>query len=319
MASIVVLDGFALNPGDLSWDPLTSLGRCAIYERTPPEEVLQRATEAEILLTNKTPLPESILRELPSLRFVGVLATGYNIVNVRAARQRGIPVANVPAYSTESVAQLVFAHLLNLTHHVEHHAQTVREGRWSAAKDFCYWDTPLIELGGLTMGIVGYGRIGRATARIARAFGMELLAHSPDRAQVEREAVAWVGLDELFRRSDVISLHCPLTADTEGLVNRHRLELMKPSAFLINTSRGPLVDEAALADALAEGTIAGAGLDVLALEPPPSTNPLIASEACFITPHLAWATKAARERLLASAAANVRAFLEGSPINVVNG
>ena len=317
-ALIVVLDGHTLNPGDLSWEPLTSLGRCAIYERTAPGEVVPRACEAEIVLTNKTPLQREALAGLPRLKFVGVLATGYNVVDVRAARERGISVANVPAYSTESVAQLVFAHLLNLTHHVADHSRTVRDGRWSASRDFCYWDTPLIELRGLTMGVIGYGRIGSATGRIARAFGMQVLAHTRDQARVLEEGVQWASLDDVFRHSDVVSLHCPLTAETEGLVNRHRLRLMKPSAFLINTSRGPLVDEAALAEALAEGTLAGAGLDVLSSEPPPASNPLLCAPSCVITPHIAWATKAARERLLASAAANVRAFLEGSPINVVN-
>jgi glycerate dehydrogenase len=319
MASIVVLDGYTLNPGDLSWEPLTSLARCAIYERTVESDIVQRASEAEIVLTNKTPLPRETLAQLPHLRFVSVLATGFNIVDVRAARERGIPVANVPAYSTDSVAQLVFAHLLNLTHHVDHHARSVQAGEWSAARDFCYWETPLIELKGLTMGIIGYGRIGAATTRIARAFGMEVLAHDPDRTHVQGDGVEWAALDDVFRRSDVVSLHCPLTAETEGLVNRHRLGMMKSSAFLINTSRGPLVDEAALAEALAEGTLAGAGLDVLSVEPPPATNPLLSAPGCLITPHIAWATRAARERLLASAAANVQAFLQGSPINVVNG
>jgi glycerate dehydrogenase len=319
MASIVVLDGYTLNPGDLSWEPLTSLARCAIYERTVESDIVQRASEAEIVLTNKTPLPRETLAQLPHLRFVSVLATGFNIVDVRAARERGIPVANVPAYSTDSVAQLVFAHLLNLTHHVDHHARSVQAGEWSAARDFCYWETPLIELKGLTMGIIGYGRIGAATTRIARAFGMEVLAHDPDRTHVQGDGAEWAALDDVFRRSDVVSLHCPLTAETEGLVNRHRLGMMKSSAFLINTSRGPLVDEAALAEALAEGTLAGAGLDVLSVEPPPATNPLLSAPGCLITPHIAWATRAARERLLASAAANVQAFLQGSPINVVNG
>ena len=319
MASIVVLDGYTLNPGDLSWEPLTSLGRCAIYERTAPEDILQRAAEAEILLTNKTPIQRQTISQLPRLRYVGVLATGYNIVDVRAAREHGIPVANVPAYSTESVAQLVFAHLLNLTHHVDHHARTVREGRWSAAADFCYWDTPLIELKGLILGIVGYGRIGAATARIARAFGMRVLANDRTQARVEKDGLKWTPLDEVFRQSDVVSLHCPLTAETEGLVSRHRLTMMKPSAFLINTSRGPLVDETALAEVLGEGHLAGAALDVLSIEPPPLQNPLLSAPRCIITPHIAWATRAARERLLASAAANVRAFLERNPINVVNG
>ena len=318
-SSIVVLDGYTLNPGDLSWEPLTSLGRCAIYDRTATGDILRRAKEAEVLLTNKTPLTRESLADLPGLRFVGVLATGYNIVDVRAARERGIPVSNVPAYSTDSVAQLVFAHLLNLTHHVDHHARTVREGRWSSSEDFCYWDTPLIELKGLTLGIIGYGRIGAATARIGQAFGMHVLANDRSRTRVQTDGLEWTSLDEVFRRSDVVSLHCPLTAETEGIVSHHRLKMMKPSAFLINTSRGPLVDEVALAEALAEGKLAGAALDVLSVEPPPADHPLLTTPHCTITPHIAWATKAARGRLLAGAAANVRAFLEGNPINVVNG
>ena len=318
MASIVVLDGYTLNPGDLSWEPLTALGRCAIYERTDPSDILSRAAHADVVLTNKTPLSRETLAALPKLRFVGVLATGFNIVDVRAARERGIPVANVPAYSTDSVAQLVFAHLLNRTHHVAYHSRTVHEGRWSSSSDFCYWETPLLELAGLTMGIVGYGRIGSATARIAHAFGMRILVNTRDRNRVPEDQVEWTSLDDLFRRSDVISLHCPLTQETEAMVNSHRLRLMKPSAFLINTSRGPLVDERALAEALAEERLAGACLDVLSEEPPAESNPLLSAPRCVITPHIAWATKAARERLLTSAAANVRAFLDGSPINVVN-
>jgi glycerate dehydrogenase len=314
---IVVLDGFTLNPGDLSWDELMALGPCEVFDRTPPDQVAARAKDAQIILTNKTVLDAAVLRQLPRLKYIGVLATGYNVVDVNAARERKIPVTNVPAYSTASVAQMVFAHLLELTQHVGPHAQTVRDGRWTKSADFCYWDFPLIELNGLTMGIVGYGRIGRETAAVARAFGMKVLAHAPTPKPGAPEA-QFVALDELFRRSDVVSLHCPLTPQTQGLVNAQRLSLMKKTAFLINTSRGPLVDEPALADALNRGRIAGAGLDVLAAEPPAPDNPLLKAKNCHITPHIAWATRAARQRLMKTAVENVRAFLGGGRQNVVN-
>uniref|UniRef100_UPI00272EE6EC D-2-hydroxyacid dehydrogenase n=1 Tax=Geoalkalibacter sp. TaxID=3041440 RepID=UPI00272EE6EC len=262
------------------------------------------------------------LAQLPRLRYIGVLATGYNVVDVAAARERNILVTNVPAYSTASVAQLVFALLLELTQQVGHHARLVREGRWTAAADFCFWERPLVELDGLTLGIVGFGAIGRRVAGLARAFGMEVLVHTanPDRYRETREGqdVRFVGLDELFASADALTLHCPLTEETRNLVDARRLELMKPSAYLINTGRGPLVDEAALAAALNAGRIAGAGLDVLSVEPPTSANPLLQAANCFITPHIAWATRAARERLMATAVANVRAFLAGAPRNVVS-
>jgi len=314
---IVVLDGYTLNPGDLSWDELKALGACEVFDRTPPEQVISRAKDAEIILTNKTVLDGKILGQLPKLKYIGVLATGYNVVDVQAARRRHIPVTNVPTYGTPSVAQMVFAHVLELTQHVAHHAQTVRDGRWTKSADFCYWDFPLIELKGLTMGLVGYGRIGRETGAIAKAFGMKLLAVelAPKPGGPEAE---FVSLDDLFRRSDVVSLHCPLTPETKGLVNAQRLSLMKKTAFLINTSRGPLVEEQALADALNSGRIAGAGIDVLAVEPPPTTNPLLQAKNCHITPHIAWATRAARERLMKTAVDNVRLFLAGGGQNVVN-
>jgi glycerate dehydrogenase len=314
---IVVLDGYTLNPGDLGWDELEKLGSCKVFDRTPPDRVVARAKDAEIVLTNKTVLDAKILRRLPRLRYIGVLATGYNIVNVQAARERHIPVTNVPIYGTPSVAQMVFAHLLELTQHVAHHAQTVRRGRWSRSADFCYWDFPLIELKGLTMGIVGYGRIGRETGAVARAFGMRVLAVEPAPKPEGRE-VGFVSLEALFSRSDVVSLHCPLTRETQGLVNAERLALMKRTAFLINTSRGALVEEQALANALNSGEIAGAGLDVLAVEPPSADNPLLKAKNCFITPHIAWATRAARERLMKTAVENVRVFLAGGRRNVIN-
>ncbi len=313
---ITLLDAYTLNPGDLSWEPLLQLGDCRIYDRTPLEHVVSRAAGSEIVLTNKTVLSRASMEHLPELRYIGVLATGYNIVDVGAAKERGITVTNVPGYATTSVAQMVFAHLLNLTVGLGRHAGSVREGKWAASKDFCFWETPLLELDGMTMGIVGYGKIGRATARLACAFGMQVLV--TDRSQVPlspEEGIQRASLDDLFRLSDVVSLHCPLTAETQGMVNDRFLALMKPSAFLINTSRGPLIDEPALARALQEGRIAGAGLDVLSVEPPPPDHPLISAKHCYITPHIAWATRQARERLLNEVASNLWAFLAGSPRN----
>ena len=318
MPNIVVLDGHTLNPGDLSWDGLLALGDCRIHDRTPVEEVTARSVGAQILLTNKTPVQRSHIESLPDLRYIGVLATGYNIVDVAAASERRIPVANVPAYGTASVAQMTWALLLELTQQTGHHAQTVRDGRWAASPDFCYWDHPLIELDGLTLGIVGYGRIGQAVARLGQAFGMRIIASSSKPGRASGPGVAFVPVDQLFAESDVVSLHCPLTDETRGLVNATRLGLMKQTAFLLNTSRGPLIDEAALATALREGRIAGAGLDVLGVEPPAKGGPLIGAPRCFITPHIAWATHGARSRLLSVAVENLRAFLEGNPRHVVN-
>jgi glycerate dehydrogenase len=315
--NIVVLDGFTLNPGDLSWKELESLGPCAIYDRTRRADLLVRAAGAEILLTNKTELTDDSIRNLSQLKYIGVLATGTNVVDLAAARARGIPVTNVPAYGTKSVAQMTFALLLELAQHAGHHAQTVREGRWTRSADWCYWDRPLIELDGLTLGLVGFGRIGRAVAEIAAAFGMKVLACDPA-AKPASPAVRSVALETLFRESDVVSLHCPLTPLTRNLVNAERLATMKPTAFLLNTSRGPLVDAPALADALNSGRLAGAALDVLSAEPPPADNPLLSARNCLITPHLAWATRAARSRLMKIAVENVRAFLQGKPQNVVN-
>lgn len=314
---IVVLDGYALNPGDLSWADLKAFGSCEIYDRTPPGEVVSRASEAEIALTNKTELSRTHLEKLPLLKYIGVLATGTNIVDLAAARERNIVVTNVPAYGTKSVAQTTFALLLELTQHAGHHAETVRAGRWTRSPDWSYWDRPLIELDGLTMGIVGYGRIGSAVANLAEAFGMRVLAANPSR-KTGPASVEFVSLDDLFRRSDVVSLHCPLSASTRHLVNAERLGLMKPSAFLLNTSRGALVDEPALAAALNSDRLAGAGLDVLSQEPPPADNPLLTAKNCLITPHLAWATGAARARLMKIAIENVRSFLAGNPQNVVS-
>ncbi len=312
--NIVVLDGFTLNPGDLSWDELRQIGPCELHDRTPPDKIVERARDAEIVLTNKAPLASETLAQLPKLRYIGVLATGYNVIDVAAAKQRGIPVCNVPAYGTRSVAQHVFALILELTQHAGHHAQTVREGRWARSADWCYWERPLIELDGLTLGIVGLGRIGQAVAELGRAFGMKVIANSRSGTPgAER-----VALDDLLQRSDVISLHCPLTPETQGLINAQRLALLKPAAFLVNTGRGPLIVEADLAAALNEGRLAGAALDVLSVEPPLPDNPLLSAKNCLITPHIAWATRAARERLLSVAVGNVHSFLAGSPRNVVS-
>lgn len=315
---IVVLDGYTLNPGDLSWDGLYQFGEVELYNRTAPNDVLMRAKDAEIVLTNKTVLEENTIRKLIRTRYIGVLATGYNIVDVAAARERHIPVTNVPTYGTQSVAQMVFAHLLNLTQHVAAHANGVSRGKWSAGQDFCYWDYPLLELAGLNMGIVGFGRIGRAVARLAHAFDMNVLCYDLSLPGELPAGVQPVTLEELFRRADVSSLHCPLTPQTHHLVNRQRLALMQSTSFLINTSRGPLVDEQALAEALNSGQIAGAGLDVLSVEPPPPDHPLFNAKNCFITPHIAWATRAARNRLLQTVIENLKAFLDGKPQNVVN-
>ena len=315
--NIVVLDGHTLNPGDLSWTSLQALGDCMVYDRTGPDQTLQRASGAEILLTNKTVLSAAMLDQLPDCKYVGVLATGYNIVDTPTATRNGITVTNVPTYSTRSVAQMVFAHLLNLTQHVGDHARTVSEGKWSHAEDFCYWDYPLMELVDKTIGIVGLGRIGQATARLAQAFGMNVIGYDPSINAQKLANCTPVELDELFAISDIITLHCPLTDQNEGLVNAQRLAEMQPSAFLINTSRGPLIDQQALADALNNAQIAGAGLDVLCTEPPPHDNPLIGAKNCYLTPHISWATSEARARLLNTAVENLQTFIDGNPQNVV--
>lgn len=315
---IVVLDGHALNPGDLSWDEIRACGELSVHPRTPAAEIIARAAGAEVLLTNKTPLDAATFTALPALRYVGVVATGYNVVDVRAARARGVVVSNAPGYGTDSVAQHAFALLLELAARTGHHAATVAEGRWARCPDYCYWDHPVLELSGGTMGIVGYGRIGRATARIAAAFGMNVIAHAPRPPAGGDGVVRFIDADTLFREADVVSLHCPLTPENTGLVDARRLALMKPTAYLINTSRGPLVNETDLAAALNSGRIAGAGLDVLSVEPPAADHPLFTARNCVITPHLAWASVAARRRLLGIVAANLRAFIDGTPANVVS-
>jgi len=318
--TIVILDGHTANPGDLSWAEIEAIGSCTVHPRTAATDVVRRGGDADVILTNKTVLSREMIAELPRLKCIGVLATGYNVVDVAAARERGIPVCNVPEYSTPNVAQAVFALLLELTNQTGHHARTVREGRWTTAADFCYWDGELVELAGLTLGLVGYGRIGRAVAGIGRAFGMHVLAYRRTVGPGAGDGLAtMVDLDTLLRASDVVSLHCPLTPETHHLISERTLGLMKPSAFLINTSRGPLVDEPALAAALDGGRLAGAGLDVLSVEPPPAANPLLNARHCLITPHIAWATRNARRRLIAETAANIREFVAGRPRHVVNG
>lgn len=315
---IVILDGYAANPGDLSWEEMKQLGNCVIYDRTSPAEVLERSRGAEILLTNKTVLNADTINALPNLRYIGVLATGFNIVDTEAAKAREVIVTNIPAYSTDSVAQMVFAHLLNICQQVQHHSEEVRKGRWSNNPDFCFWDTPLIELRGKKMGIVGLGHTGSRTARIAIAFGMEVYAYTSKSSFQLPHEIKKMELDELFSECDVISLHCPLTPDTREIINASRLSLMKSTAILINTGRGPLVNEQDLADALNEGRIYAAGLDVLNQEPPHADNPLLTARNCYITPHIAWASTAARERLMQIAVENVKAYIEGKTMNVVN-
>ncbi len=314
---IVVLDGHTLNPGDLTWAGIERFGEFTLYERSRPAEVLDRVRGAAVVFTNKVVLNEAVFANNPDLKYVGVMATGYNIVDVEAARKQGVLVANVPDYGTVAVAQMTFALLLELSQHVGHHAETVREGRWSKSSDFCYWDYPLVELHGQVLGIIGFGRIGQAVARIAKAFGMVVLAVA--RKPIDPvHGVRQVDLDELFSQCDVISLHCPLSAENRGMINATRLKQMKKTAFLINTARGPLVNESDLADALAEGCIAGAALDVLAVEPPPATNPLLHAKNCLVTPHIAWATHAARRRMMRILEENLERFVQGTPQNVVN-
>jgi glycerate dehydrogenase len=314
---IVVLDGYTLNPGDLSWEELRALGECEIFERSAPAEVIRRLHNADAALTNKVPITGEMMESLSGLKYIGVTATGFNIVEVQRAKERGITVTNVPAYGTDSVAQATFALLLELTNRVGHHAQSVREGRWSRCPDFSFWDYPLVELSGLTIGIVGYGRIGRQVGRIAQAFGMRVIA-TQNRPKPPEEGVRIVDLDTLLRESDVVTLHCPLTAETKGLINSDRIRIMKPGAFLLNTSRGPLIVEKDLAEALHARRIAGAGLDVLAVEPPADGSLLFNAPNCYITPHQAWATRAARQRLMEVSVANLASFKNGHPQNVVN-
>lgn len=310
---IVVLDGYAANPGDLSWAPLEALGELTVYDRTPADQIAARIADAELVLTNKAVLSRELIAGAKKLKYIGVLATGYNVVDVAAAKELGVVVTNIPAYSTDSVAQLVFALLLEICHNVGHHSQAVHAGRWSANADFCFWDTPLIELAGKTMGIVGYGRIGHKVAEIARCFGMNVIAWT--RTPRDPECVS---LDELLARSDVISLHCPLFPETKNLINRDTIAMMKDGVILINTSRGPVVNDTDLREALESGKVYAAGADVSTVEPIPADSPLLGAKNMFLTPHIAWATFEARERLMDIAVKNVEAFLSGAPVNTVN-
>src|SRR5690606_17561321 len=308
---IVVLDGYCLNPGDLSWADLEKYGQLTVYDRTQEHEIVERAIDADVILTNKVPIRAEVLDRLPNLSYIGVLATGYNIIDTEHAKQRGVVVTNVPGYSTYSVVQLTFALLLELCHRVQRHSDSVREGKWANSSDFCYWDYPLVELLDKTIGIIGFGDIGQKVADAASTFGMNVIAHSRTLTdQLHRANFTWASSDELLTESAVVSIHCPLTPQTKGLINAETLAKMKRSAFLVNTSRGPVVVEEDLAAALNQGTIAGAGIDVLTTEPPASDNPLFMANNCLITPHIAWATKEARKRLMSNVVNNLVAYLD---------
>ena len=315
---IVILDGHAVNPGDLSWDFLNKYGEVTVYERTPVEEVAKRIGDADIVLTNKSPITEENLEVCPNINLVSVLATGYNVVDCKATQKRGIPVCNVPDYGTAAVAQFTFAMLLDLCHKVAYHAQTVRDGKWCACPDFCYWDTPQMELAGKTMGIIGFGRIGRAVGKIAKAFGMNVIAYNRSQCTEGKAIGSYVNLEELLSTADVISLHCPLTAENTGMINSETIAKMKDGAILINTARGPLIDEAAVAKALACGKLRAAACDVVSAEPMAENNPLKTAPNCIVTPHMAWAPIESRMRIQDCTERSIQAFLAGSPINTVN-
>lgn len=316
---IVVLDGYTENPGDLSWGGFEALGTFSCYDRTPAAEAVARIGDAEIVITNKTPITRAVLEACPNMKYVGVLATGYNVVDVAAAKEHGVAVTNIPTYGTDSVAQFAFAMLLEICHHVQHHSDAVHEGRWEHNIDWCFWDYPLIELAGKTMGIIGYGRIGQATGRLAQAFGMKVLANDTyQNPALVNENCRYVDRDELFRESDVIALHCPLFPDTEGIINRDTIAKMRDGVIILNNSRGPLIVEQDLADALESGKVAAAAVDVVSTEPIRGDNPLLSAKNCLITPHISWAPKESRERLMNIAVDNLRAFLDGKPVNVVN-
>jgi glycerate dehydrogenase len=316
---IVVLDGYTLNPGDLTWDRLKGIGDLTVYDRTPADKILERIGDAEIVFTNKTPLTKETFAQLPDIKYVGVLATGYNVVDVDAAKAHGIKVTNIPTYGTAAVAQFTFALLLELCHHVGEHSQAVKKGDWTNCPDFCFWNYPLIELAGKTMGIIGFGRIGQSVAKIAQALGMKVLANdSYQNRELENETLRYAELDELLVKSDVISLHCPLFESTKGIINKCSIARMKDGVLLVNTSRGPLVVEEDLAEALNSGKVAGAAVDVVSSEPIRKDNPLLGAKNCIITPHIAWAPRESRERLMNIAVDNLEAFLKGMPVNVVN-
>ncbi len=318
---IVILDGYTENPGDLSWEGFEKLGDVTVYDRTPLNdnaEIIKRIGDAEVVYTNKTPLPKEVFEACPSIKFVGVLATGYNVVDVATAKEKGIPVSNIPTYGTAAVAQFAMALLLEICHHVGHHSQTVFEGKWQNCPDWCYWDYPLMELAGKTFGVIGFGRIGQDTAKIAKAMGMNIIAYDEYESDSGKAIGEYVTLDELLAKSDVISLHCPLFPSTEGIINKANIAKMKDGVIILNTSRGPLVVEQDMADALNSGKVGYAGLDVVSSEPIKAENPLLKAKNCIITPHIAWAPKESRGRLMDIAVANLQAYADGSPVNVVN-
>ncbi len=318
---IVILDGYTENPGDLSWAELEKLGELTVYDRTDvndPAEIISRIADAEVAITNKTPISAATMDACKNLKYIAVLATGYNVVDVKAAKERGIPVSNVPTYGTAAVGQFAIAMLLEICHHVAHHSQTVFDGKWNACPDWCYWDYPLIELDGKTMGIIGFGRIGQQTGRIAKAMGMNILAYDSFPTDSGRAIAQYVDLDTLLRSSDVIALHCPLFPETQGIINKDTIAKMKDGVILLNNSRGPLIVEQDVADALNSGKIYAAGLDVVSTEPIKADNPLLTAKNCLITPHISWAPKESRQRIMDCSAENLRAFLDGSPIHVVN-
>lgn len=314
---IVILDGYTLNPGDLSWSEFEKLGKLQVYDRTNPESVINRAENVDAVLINKIEFNKELLEQLPSLKYIGVLATGYNVVDISVAKEKNIIVTNIPSYGTSSVAQMVFALLFELTQNVGQHSRSVHEGKWFDSKDWCYWEKPLIELAGLTMGIIGFGKIGQAVGKIANSFAMKVIANDTHQSKDLPNWVTMVDQETIFKGSDVVSLNCPLTEENKLFVNSQKINLMKKNAFLINTSRGLLINENDMAEALNRGIIAGAGLDVLSKEPPDENNPLLKAKNCIITPHIAWATKSARQRLMNIAVNNLKAFLEGNPVNVV--
>ncbi|HOR85925.1 MAG TPA: D-2-hydroxyacid dehydrogenase [Bacillota bacterium] len=315
---IVVLDGYTLNPGDLSWEGIEGLGELKVYDRTPEDKVLERIIDADAVFTNKTPVSKDTIAACPKLKYIGVLATGYNIVDVEAARERNIPVSNIPVYGTAAVAQMVFALLLEICHHTAAHSDAVHKGDWANNPDWCFWNYPLIELAGKTMGVIGLGRIGQNTARIAAAFGMKVLAYDEHESDLGRKYAEYVSLDELLEQSDVIALHCPLFPSTQGIINKNSIAKMKNGVIIINNSRGPLIVEQDLTDALNSGKVYAAGIDVVSTEPIREDNPLLQAKNCFITPHISWAPKESRERLMNIATENLKSFIDGKPANIVN-
>jgi len=315
---IVILDGYTENPGDLSWEGFENLGDLTVYDRTPADKIVERIGDAEVVITNKTPITAGTMDACGNIKYIGVLATGYNVVDAPAAKERGIPVCNIPTYGTEAVAQFAIALLLEVCHHVGAHSDAVHAGRWENCEDWCFWDYPLIELAGKTMGLIGFGRIGQATGRVAKALGMKVIAYDEFQNDAGREIGEYVSLDELLERSDVISLHCPLFPSTEGIINKDNIAKMKNGVIIINTSRGPLIVEQDLADALNSGKVYAAGVDVVSKEPIEGSNPLLKAKNCIITPHIAWAPTESRARLMGIAVDSLQAFINGSPINVVN-